>query len=623
MFTNKKTKIGLLSILVLVVVLGGVLFLQKNNMLFKADSVNKEPGKEEIEVSDPQAPTDNELLVKFKSTATKEKKDKFLAKHGAKIKDSIDQIGVDVLSVPTPNSPEEKAKEIRKQDSDDIEFVEPNGSYQLMTIPNDPWFANWQGGPKQINMPQAWDVTTGSSSVKIAIVDTGVDSTHEDLQGRVLPGYDFYSNDNDAMDENHHGTHVAGIIGAVTNNAKGIAGITWENPILPIKVAGAQTLLSHSNIAKGLTYATDQGAKVINMSFGGDTSSTMKSAVDYAYGKGVVLAAAAGNKTLGGPETMSVVYPAAYPNVLAVGAADGWNLTSSTSATGPELDVLAPDVSLSTCLLNRYENLGGTSMSAGYVSGLAGLILSVNPLLTPAQVMDIIRNGAKDVYTAGFDSMSGYGVIDAYKSLTLAGGTGGTPPPPPAPTKGILSGKVTESGTSIPVVGSTVMVKQSGIVKSTSVTSSDGSYSFSLDAGTYDLTFSAANYTSQTKTGVVISSGTTTLANVALSLVPAPDTTVPTVSISTPTAGSTATLGSKVVINATASDNTAVSKVEFYVNGALKSTDTASPYSYSWNATGKGVAAGTYTITAKAYDAAGNISVSTTTINLIKATTRK
>jgi hypothetical protein len=364
------------------------------------------------------------VLVKFKPGTSASSVAATHRSFGSQVIDEIPQIRVQRVSAPRGR---ELAHAAKYSHNPNVEFAELDYFAEGMSItPNDPYFASWQYGLNVIQTPTAWDITTGSASVIIAIVDTGVDYTHPDLAGKVLSGYDFYDNDNNAMDENHHGTHIAGIIGAVANNGIGIAGITWQNPILPVKVYDALGNSLYSIVAKGIIYATDRGARVINLSLGAPTSnSTLQSAVDYAYNHGVVLAAAAGNNG-----TLGIVYPAAYPNVIAVGASDGNDQRSTISNYGTELDVIAPDGGFSTCLLGRIESLGGTSMSTAYVSAVCGLILSVNPSLTPTDVMRIIRDSADDKGTIGWDMYTGYGRLNAYKAVVMATATPAPAPPP-------------------------------------------------------------------------------------------------------------------------------------------------------------------------------------------------
>ncbi|HUV05368.1 MAG TPA: S8 family serine peptidase [Armatimonadota bacterium] len=375
-----------------------------------------------------------QILVKFKPGTPASAVAAAHRQNGSRVLDEIPQIGVQKLTAPRGL---ELARVRKYSANPNVEFAEADFiAYALEVIPNDPAFANWQWGLKYIQAPAAWDISRGSESVVIAVVDTGVDYTHPDLAGRILPGYDFYSGDSDPMDENGHGTQVTGIIGAVTNNGVGVAGVTWNDPILPVKIYSPTSETTYSVIAKGVTYAVDRGARVVNMSFGGPyASSTLKSAVDYAYTHGAVLAAGTGNSG-----ALGVCYPAAYPNVLAVGASDGYDQRSSVSNYGPELDVLAPDVSMSTRLYGGYGTMGGTSMSTAYVSGLCGLILSVNPGLSPSEVMRIVRETADDIAPAGWDQYSGCGRINASGALVMASeSAGGSPPDTEPPLVDLVS----------------------------------------------------------------------------------------------------------------------------------------------------------------------------------------
>ena len=364
-----------------------------------------------------------QILVKFKPGTPASEKAAVHRQNSSRVLDEIPQIGVQTITAPGGR---ELAHARKYAANPNVEFAEPDFlAYPLEVVPNDPAFANWQWGLHYIQAPAAWDISRGSESTVIAVVDTGVMYTHEDLSGRILPGYDFYDRDNDPMDENGHGTHVTGILGAVTNNGIGVAGVTWSNKILPIKVFGSSGSTTTSVIANGITYATDRGARVINMSLAGSSSSsTLKSAVDYAYNRGVVMAAGSGNNG-----TLGIYYPAAYPNVLAIGASDSYDQRSSISNYGPGLDVLAPHNAMSTSRWVGYGTMGGTSVSTAYASGVCALILSVNPGLTPAEVMQIVRDTADDIAPTGWDQYSGYGRINACRALARASQTGGAPPP--------------------------------------------------------------------------------------------------------------------------------------------------------------------------------------------------
>ena len=193
-----------------------------------------------------------------------------------------------------------------------------------------------------IKATPAWDAAKGDPEVVIAILDSGVDRTHPDLAAKVIsPGRDFANDDNDATDDNWHGTHVAGIAAADSNNAEGIAGVAWNCKILPVKVAGADGTGFYSWIIDGIIWAADQGAEVINLSMGGDFDDPfLEDACKYAFDHGVVVVASAGND-FGGP----VLYPAAYDNyVLAVAATDYNDQAADFSNSGPQVDVAAPGV---------------------------------------------------------------------------------------------------------------------------------------------------------------------------------------------------------------------------------------------------------------------------------------
>ncbi|HEY9693105.1 MAG TPA: S8 family peptidase [Oculatellaceae cyanobacterium] len=255
-----------------------------------------------------------------------------------------------------------------------IEYVEPDYIAKATWTPNDSSFTN-QWGLKKVSAESAWDKTKGSSSVKIAIIDTGVDLNHPDLSAKVITDsdYDFVNSDYEAQDDQGHGTHVAGIAAAATNNGTGIAGMCPDCSILPIKVLDSTGSGSFSNIASAIRYATDKGAKVINLSLGGGSSSTtLLNAVRYAHSKGVLLACAAGNAN-----TSKASYPAYYSECVAVAATDQNDYKASFSNYGSWVDTSAPGVNIDATYWNdTYAQLNGTSMATPYVAGLAGMLFS-------------------------------------------------------------------------------------------------------------------------------------------------------------------------------------------------------------------------------------------------------
>ena len=268
------------------------------------------------------------------------------------------------------------------KDSAGVAWVQPNYVYRKASF--DPRFSE-QWGLTAIHAPQAWTVTRGKSAVVVAVVDTGVDYTHPDLVDRVdtANDYDFVNGDSDAVDDNGHGTHVAGIIAATADNGIGVAGVAPECRVLPVKVLDSKGSGDTIGVAAGIRYAADAGAKIINLSLAGPSDATMGDAVAYAQLKGCIVVAAAGNEGLG-----SASYPAGYDQVIGVGATDSSNVRATFSNHGIGVDIAAPGVNiLSTTLGGGYEPLSGTSMASPFVSAVTALVWSVNATATASETI--------------------------------------------------------------------------------------------------------------------------------------------------------------------------------------------------------------------------------------------
>ncbi len=368
----------------------------------------------------PQAPdTSKRILVKFSS---KPDKAAILAKLGAREVSEISGIDTFVLEV------KNTAQAIKSLIGERIDYVEIDGVATALS--DDTLYSNQWALPKI-----SWDKLDATSSAfnpatpsaKIAVIDTGVDYTHPDLAGRVDTGedWDFVNNDNDAMDDNLHGTHVAGIAAAATNNSTGIGGVSINTAkILPVKVLNQSGSGYYSWIASGITYAADHGAKVINLSLGGNLkSATLENAINYAWNKGAVVVAAAGNSN-----NSSKTYPGAYTNAMAVWASDQQDGKASFSSYGTWVDIGAPGVSiLSTIPLSKDTKDGiadgyylgsGTSMATPHVAGLAGLLYSQNPGWSATQIRNRIETTADFIsgrlYSRGY---LGKGRINVSRAL--------------------------------------------------------------------------------------------------------------------------------------------------------------------------------------------------------------
>ncbi len=301
-------------------------------------------------------------------------------------------------------------------------------------MPNDP-DVDLQWGLDTVNAYEAWDITGGSHEVVVAVLDTGIDWTHPDLAPNMWSdsdgyhGYNFIANNRIPMDDNvnsydgsvwiadtntYHGTHVAGIVGAAMNNGIGVAGISQVR-LMAVKVMNESGEGTDSTVASGIVWAVDHGAHIITMSLGVEgTSRVLTDAVDYASENQVVMVAASGNSG-----SSLVSYPAAYPAVIAVGAIDTSLLRASFSNYGSGLDVMAPGVMIYSTQGGGayYQNLAGTSTAAPFVAGVAALMLTMNPALTPIEIGLHINSTATDISRAGYDTMTGWGIVDAFSAV--------------------------------------------------------------------------------------------------------------------------------------------------------------------------------------------------------------
>jgi subtilisin family serine protease/Ca2+-binding RTX toxin-like protein len=336
-----------------------------------------------------------------------------------------------------------------------VEAVELNYQVSIQQTPSDPefnelWSLNNTGQTDgtldaDIDAPEAWDVQKGSKNVVVAVIDSGVDYKHQDLAANIwsntretagdgidndsngykddVRGYDFINNDNDPMDDNSHGSHVAGIIGAVGNNNIGVVGVSQNVSMMPLKVIGANGRGSTNAIAKAINYASQNGAKVINASFGGNASSkVMKDAIADANKKGVLFVAAAGNEGKNNDNNQN--YPANYdlPNIIAVAATNDRDQLARFSNYGKtSVDLGAPGVDiLSTIPGNQYGFQSGTSMASPQVAGAAALLLAENPNLSVTQLKDSLMKTTDPLTSLNGKTVSG-GRLNIGKALNQNG----------------------------------------------------------------------------------------------------------------------------------------------------------------------------------------------------------
>ena len=287
--------------------------------------------------------------------------------------------------------------------------------------PNDPSFISQWHLPK-IGSPQAWALTTGSTSMVIAVIDSGIDPHHSDLASKLVPGWNFVLANNNTADVLGHGTAVAGTVAAATNNGIGVAGVNWGSRVMPLVVVDTNDFAAYSDIASAIQYAADHGVRIINISIGGVNPSTaLQSAVDYAWSKGAVVFASAMNDS-----SSARYYPAACNHAVAVSATDSNDHLASFSDFGPWITLAAPGTNILTTVNGGgYGYWNGTSFSSPIAAGVAALVLSVNPQMTNDALVALLKQTADPV---GDPSYFGAGRINAYRAVTAA-----MPPPPVQP----------------------------------------------------------------------------------------------------------------------------------------------------------------------------------------------
>ncbi|HBH11541.1 MAG: Peptidase S8 and S53 subtilisin kexin sedolisin [Clostridiales bacterium 38_11] len=308
------------------------------------------------------------------------------------------------------------------------DFIIDNLSQTNDIEANDPGVKS-QWAVSYTNANHVWPLVEQKETIYVAIVDTGVDYTHPDLKNRVDlgKGYDFINNDSDPMDDNGHGTHISGIIAAEMNNGEGIVGVagTLDVRIIPIKVLDSEGYGQSDIVAKGIEYAVDQGANIINLSLGGPGEDVdIANAVRYASEKGVLVVAASGNDN----QNSDSYTPAGLENVYTVGAINPLKTKARFSNYGNSVEAVAPGVKiLSAVPGNQYEAWDGTSMAAPVVSGIASIMLAQKPDIDVDELVAILNESAEDILEEGKDQKSGYGLPNAEKAWQLL--TGEETPP--------------------------------------------------------------------------------------------------------------------------------------------------------------------------------------------------
>ena len=398
------------------------------------------------------------VLLKLKAEVLENEAQGLISSQRAAQTQTIPHIRVRVLKVPPPTL--SKVLDALSHDPR-VEFAEPDTVFEPALIPDDPYF-NSQWHLARIDAPAAWDTSTGSSSVIIAILDTGVDGTHPDLAPNLVPGWNTYDNNSNTADVYGHGTEVAGTAAAAGNNGIGVASVAFNCSIMPIRVSDLNGWGYSSTIAIGLVWAADHGARVANISYEMTGDLTVSSAAQFFDSKGGVVTVSAGNYS-------TVLTIPDDPNVLTVSATDSNDALASWSNTGTPIDLAAPGVDIyTTSMGGGYGSVSGTSLSAPTAAGVAALVISANPSLSSAQVQQVLKQSADDLGAPGWDPVYGWGRVNARKAVSMAVTFGQVP----GGTNQIW-GRVLWAGQ--PVVGAVVSTPNDTNVAQV-ITSGDGSY---------------------------------------------------------------------------------------------------------------------------------------------------
>jgi len=527
-----------------------------------------------------------------------------LAQHGARSVSHNQRIDLHIVVVP-PQAERALAQALSKNPL--IAFAEPDMLVEPSElIPDDPEFPNeWHLAA--IQAATAWETSTGSG-ITVAILDTGVDPDHPDLVNRLVPGWNSVSLNDDTTPVYGHGTWVAGIVAAETNNGVGVASIAYNALLMPVRVTNSSNGYAYySDIARAVTWAADHGAQVANISYDVTGSAAISSAAQYMRSKGGVVVVAAGNS--GGDPGYDD-----NPYVISVSATTSGDTRWSSSSLGDYVDVAAPGASiLSTNIGGGYATVSGTSFASPTTAGVVALIMEANGTLAPDAVESILESTTDDLGSAGWDPSFGFGRVNAAAAVQAALAT--NPGDLESPTAAIISpaGGSTVAGWVAVAVSATdnigvgrVELYADGSLVGTDLTAP---YQFSWDStqkGDGAATLAARAFDDAGNRGDA--------PPVIVTVDNAPDvfdTTPPTVTVVSPSDGTT--VSGNVTLSARATDNVGVALLTIYVDGQTTCAGNGASVSCDWN-TRK--LSGSHTISARAEDDTGNTTTSSISVTV-------
>lgn len=524
--------------------------------------------------------------------------DKALKPHNGKSRIHLKKINTHIVELPEGADEVAVMRELKKDNR--LKFVELDMAVTPDVVVSDPYYGNSWALPK-IQAPTAWDSTNGSG-VTIAILDTGVDSTHPDLASNMVPGWNIYDNNADTRDVHGHGTMVAGTAAMAANNSSGSAGVAWGAQIMPVRISAPDGMAYWSTVAQGVNWAADHGAKVANISYAVSGSSTVQSAAQYMRSKGGVVMVSAGNSGV-------LENVAANDSLLSVAATDSNDRRTSWSSYGSYVDISAPGLSIYTTLRGGgYGNASGTSFSSPITAATAALMISANNNISPADIYQILKSTALDLGDAGYDIYYGAGRVDAAKALAAA--------------QSIIKISLDTQAPAI-LITSPVGSKVSGVVPV------DVNYSDNLGVTRVELYVNGQKFATDDNAPFAFAWDTSALMGGAYTLIAyaydaagnsgvsptvsvtiGSDTVAPVISSFNLTDGMT--VSNKQTVRVSATDNQSVAKIILSIDGKQVAVAYGNSLSYSWNT--RNIAKGAHSTTVQAYDAANNTISKTVTV---------
>ncbi|MFZ1547837.1 MAG: S8 family serine peptidase [Candidatus Nitrotoga sp.] len=523
-----------------------------------------------------------------------------LKPHYGKSRIHLKKINVHIVELPEGADEVEVMRELKNDPR--LKFVELDMLVSFDATVSDPYYNNSWALPK-IQAPTAWDSANGSG-VTIAILDTGVDSTHPDLASNMVPGWNVYDNTADTSDVYGHGTMVAGTAAMAANNIYGSAGVAWGAKIMPVRISAPDGYAYWSTVAQGLNWAADHGAKVANISYGVSGSSTVQSAAQYMRSKGGVVMVSAGNSS--GLENF-----AADDSLLSVAATDSNDQRASWSSYGSYVDISAPGVSIYTTLRGGgYGNVSGTSFSSPIVAATAALMMSANNKLSPADIDQALKATSLDLGAAGYDIYYGAGRVDAAKAVAAAQSiiktsfSLDTQPPSILITSPVGSKVAASVPVDVSYSDNVGVTRVELYVNGQKFATDDNApFAFAWDTsslmdGTYTLV--AYAYDAAGNAGV----------SPTVSVTIGSDTVAPVISSFNLADGMT--VSNKQTVNITATDNQSVAKIVLSIDGKQVAVAYGNYMNYNWNT--RNIAKGAHSATVQAYDAANNTTSKTVTV---------